>query len=165
MWQIPTSHTARGHPSTSLTEEGEPGFWVVDEDTGEEGFTGLYTETEFWVLGAKGSYSRRRIHGWSFKRKENPRVMERKENDHDQVSSLGLAEKAMLHHKKMTRTRLFGDKGKGKGKRARKENSVRILSKECLHGRAKARVMANPREESKTFNNNLHKHMMHSSHH
>ena len=24
-------------------------FWVVDEDTGEEGFTGLYTENEFWV--------------------------------------------------------------------------------------------------------------------
>ena len=37
------------------TKEGEQGFWVVDEDTGEEGFTGLYTENEFWVLGAKGS--------------------------------------------------------------------------------------------------------------
>ena len=39
------------------TEEGEQGFWVVDENTGEEGFTGLCTETEFWVLGAKCSYS------------------------------------------------------------------------------------------------------------
>eukprot|EP00435_Cladocopium_sp_Y103_P062029 s690_g23.t1 len=33
------------------TEDGEKGFWVVDEETGEEGFTGLYTDTEFWVLG------------------------------------------------------------------------------------------------------------------
>jgi len=28
-------------------EEGEYGFWVFDEETGEEGFTGLYTENEF----------------------------------------------------------------------------------------------------------------------
>ena len=34
------------------TEEGEQGFWVADEETGEEGFTGLFTETDFWVLGA-----------------------------------------------------------------------------------------------------------------
>ena len=32
------------------------------------GFTGLYTENEFWVLGAKGSYSRRRLYGRSFKK-------------------------------------------------------------------------------------------------
>ena len=50
------------------TEEGEHGFWVIDEEIGEEGFTGLYTENEFWVLGAKGSYSKRRIHGPSFKK-------------------------------------------------------------------------------------------------
>ena len=50
------------------TEEGEQGFWVVDEDTGEEGFTGLDTESEFWVLGAKGSYSKRRLFGRSFKK-------------------------------------------------------------------------------------------------
>ena len=50
------------------TEEGEQGFWVVDEDTGKEGFTGLYTENEFWVLGAKGSYSKRRLFGRAFKK-------------------------------------------------------------------------------------------------
>ena len=38
------------------------------EETGEEGFTGLYTENVLWVLGAKGSYSKRRIHGRSFKK-------------------------------------------------------------------------------------------------
>ena len=30
-------------------EEGEEGFWVIDEETGEEGFTGLFTETDFWL--------------------------------------------------------------------------------------------------------------------
>ena len=50
------------------TEEGEYGFWVLDEETGGEGFTGLYTENEFWVLSAKGSYSKRRIYGRSFKK-------------------------------------------------------------------------------------------------
>ena len=50
------------------TDDGEQGFWVIDEDTGEEGFTGLYTESEFWVLSAKGTYSRRRITGRSFKK-------------------------------------------------------------------------------------------------
>jgi hypothetical protein len=47
------------------TEEGEHGFWVLDEETGEEGFTGLYTEKEFWVLHI---YSKRRIYGRSFKK-------------------------------------------------------------------------------------------------
>ena len=50
------------------TEESEYGFWVLDEETGEEGFTCLYTENEFWVLSAKGSYSKRRIYGRSFKK-------------------------------------------------------------------------------------------------
>ena len=50
------------------TGEGGQGFWVIDEETGEEGFTGLSTETEFWVLGAKGSYSKCRLYGRSFKK-------------------------------------------------------------------------------------------------
>ena len=47
--------------------ENEDGFWVIDEDTHEEGFVSLYTEDDFWVLGAKG-YSRRRITGRRFKK-------------------------------------------------------------------------------------------------
>ena len=30
--------------------DGENGFWVQDEETGEEGFTTLFAEDEFWVL-------------------------------------------------------------------------------------------------------------------
>ena len=50
------------------TEEGEHAFWVIDEETGEEGFTRLFTETDFWVLVAKGTYSKRRLYGRSFKK-------------------------------------------------------------------------------------------------
>ena len=53
------------------TDEGEQGFWVVDEDTGEERFTGLFTETDFWVLGAKPLRVltlKRRLYGRSFKK-------------------------------------------------------------------------------------------------
>ena len=100
-------------------------------------------------------------------RKEGPRVTERKEKDHDQVSNLGLAEKAMLRHKKMTRTRLFGEKEKARARKERKENmaKVRILSKECLHGMEKEKEMASSKEaSSKVFHSNSHKQMLHSSH-
>ena len=40
--------------------EGEQGYWVVEEETGEEGF-------DFWVLGAKGSYTRKRVFNRRFK--------------------------------------------------------------------------------------------------
>ena len=101
-------------------------------------------------------------------RKGGPRVTERKEKDDDQVSNLGLAEKAMLQRKKMTRTRLFGEKERARARKERKESmaKVRILSKECLHGMGKAKEMANSKEESsKVFHSNRHKQMLHSSHH
>ena len=36
--------------------EGETGYWVAEEETGDEGFVSLYIEDEFWVLSAKGGY-------------------------------------------------------------------------------------------------------------
>ena len=62
-------HTKR---STFLvTEEGECdgelGYWVLEEETGEEGFVSLYAEDDFWVLGAKGSYTRKRVFNRRFK--------------------------------------------------------------------------------------------------
>ena len=70
----------------------------------------------------------------------------------------------MLRHRKMTRTRLFGEKEKARARKERKVNMARILSKECL-GRAKAKEMANPKEASnKVFHSNSHKQMLHSSH-
>ena len=92
------------------TEEGEHGFWVIDEETGEEGFTGLYTENEFWVLGAKGSYH---------SRKEGRRVTERKEKDQDPASVRGQKEKVMQHGTMTSKTRLSGEKEKARS--ARKE--------------------------------------------
>ena len=45
---------------------------------------------------------------------------------------------------------------KEKAKRARKERKKRILSKECLHGREKAKEMARTKEENHFNNNNNH---------
>ena len=43
--------------------EEESGYWAMDQETGEEGFVSLVSESDFWALGAKGGYTRRRIHG------------------------------------------------------------------------------------------------------
>eukprot|EP00438_Fugacium_kawagutii_P016051 Skav221531 [mRNA] locus=scaffold1813:43:5619:- [translate_table: standard] len=48
--------------------EDEPGFWVVDEETQEEGFVSLYCEEDFWILQAEGFYQKRRVAGRTFKR-------------------------------------------------------------------------------------------------
>ena len=40
----------------------------MDQETGEEGFVSLFSESEFWVLAAKGGYTRRRIHGRRFRK-------------------------------------------------------------------------------------------------
>ena len=47
--------------------EGESGYWVTGEETGDEGFVSLYIDDEFWVLNAKGGYSRRKIFHRKFK--------------------------------------------------------------------------------------------------
>ena len=48
--------------------EEESGYWVMDQETGEEGFVSLLSESEFWALAAKGGYTRRRIHGRRFRK-------------------------------------------------------------------------------------------------
>ena len=93
------------------TEEGEHGFWVIDEEIGEEGFTGLYTENEFGVLGANGSYSKRRLHGRS--RKENRRAMARNEKDQAPASARGQKVKVMQHGTMTGKTQLSGEKDPG----------------------------------------------------
>ena len=103
------------------TEEGEEGFWVVDEDTGEEGFTGLYTKNEFWVLCAKGSYSKRRLFGRSFK-KGRPKGYGRKERDQEPASVPGQKVKGFAAWEDdRSDSALWGKrKYKGKGKKGRK---------------------------------------------
>ena len=102
------------------TEEGEYGFWVLDEETGEEGFTGLYTENEFWVLGAKGSYSKRRIYGRSFK-KGKPKGYGKKGGKRSRPGfrprSKGKGYAAWEDDQQDT---AFWGKGKGKGKKGKK---------------------------------------------
>ena len=40
---------------------------MIEEETGEEGFVSLFAEDDFWALGAKGSYTRRRAFNRRFK--------------------------------------------------------------------------------------------------
>ena len=47
--------------------DGETGYWVAEEETGDEGFVSLYIEDEFWVLSAKGGYNKRRVFSRRFK--------------------------------------------------------------------------------------------------
>jgi len=47
--------------------EGETGYWVTEEETGDEGFVSLYIDDEFWVLNAKRGYSRRKVFHRKFK--------------------------------------------------------------------------------------------------
>ena len=48
--------------------EEESGYWAMDQETGEEGFVSLFSESGFWVLAAEGGYTRRRIHGRRFRK-------------------------------------------------------------------------------------------------
>ena len=62
-------HTKR---STFLVSEegecdGEQGYWVVEEETGDEGFVSLFSEDDFWVLSAKGGYTKKRVFNRRFK--------------------------------------------------------------------------------------------------
>ena len=134
------------------TGEGGQGFWVIDEETGEEGFTGLSTETELWVLGAKGSYSKRRLYGRSFK-KGKPKGYgkeDKRSRPGFRPNSKGKGYAACDSDQQDT---AFW--GKGKGKKGKKGMKGKILSKECLHGKQKVKEMARIKEES-SFNN-LHK--------
>ena len=47
--------------------DGETGYWVAEEETGDEGFVSLYIEDEFWVLSARGGYNKRRVFSRRFK--------------------------------------------------------------------------------------------------
>ena len=139
-------------------DEGERGFWVIDEETGEEGFTGLYTENEFWVQGAKGSYSKRRLHGRSFKEGKPKGYGKKGKRSRPGFRPRSKGKGYAAWDNDQQGTQLSGEKEKAK--RARKERKKRILSKECLHGREKAKEMARTKEENHfNNNNNLHKQM------
>ena len=92
----------------------------MDEETGGEGFTGLYTENEFWVLGAKGSYSKRRIYGQCFK-KGKPKGHGKKGGKRSRPGfrprPKGKGYAAWEDDRQDT---AFWGKGKGKGKKGKK---------------------------------------------
>ena len=83
---------------------------------------GLYTENDFWVLSAKGSYSKRRIYSRSFKKGKPKRLWkERRKKIKTRLPPEVKREKVMQHGKMTSKTQLSGEKAKEKAKRARKE--------------------------------------------
>ena len=101
--------------------EQEDGFWVIDEDTHEEGFVSLLTEDEFWVLGAKG-YSRRRITGRKFK-KGRPKGFKGKGKGRRPGFRPRSKGKGFAHYdeyqQQQTDPVYYGKFGKGKGKKGK----------------------------------------------
>ena len=101
--------------------ENEDGFWVIDEDTHEEGLVSLYTEDEFWVLGAKG-YSRRRITGRKFK-KGRPKGFKGRGKGKRPGFRSGSKGKGYAHYdeyqQQQTDPIFYGKFGKGKGKKGK----------------------------------------------
>ena len=101
--------------------ENEDGFWVIDEDTHEEGFVSLYTEDDFWVLGAKG-YSRRRITGRRFK-KGRPKGFKGKGKGKRPGFRTRSKGKGYAHYdeyqQQQTDPVFYGKFGKGKGKKGK----------------------------------------------
>ena len=138
------------------TEEGEHGFGVFDEETGEEGLTGLYTNNEFWVLGAKGSYSKRRIHGRSFK-KGKPKGYGKKgkrSRPGFRPRSKGKGYAAWDNDQQDT---AFW--GKGKGKKCKKGMKGKDSFKGMPSWKGKGKEMERTKEENLFNNNSLRKQM------
>ena len=123
--------------------ENEDGFWVIDEDTHEEGFVSLYTEDDFWVLGAKG-HSRRRITGRRFK-KGRPKGFKGKGKGRRPGFRTRSKGKGYAHYdeyqQQQTDPVFYGKFGKGKGKKGKfkgkkalevktKERMEKILSRQ-----------------------------------
>ena len=106
----------------------------------------------------------RRIRGRSFKKGKPKAYGKKGGKDQDPASARGQKEKVMQHGKMTSKTQLSGGKAKEKAKRARKEWKVRILSKECLHGRARAKEMERAKEVNHFNNNSLHKQTLHRQH-
>ena len=115
---------------------------------------GLYTENEFWVLSAKGSYSKRRIYGRS-SRKVDQKVMARKEEkDQDPAFARGQKAKVLQHGKMTSKTQLSGEKARAKEKVKRGKKGM-MKGKDSFKGmpswKGKEKVMRRTKEETIHF--------------
>jgi len=96
--------------------EQEQGYWVVEQETGEEGFVSLFSEEEFWVLQAKGGYTRRRVHRRKFVSGKGKGRGTKGKRPGFKPRSKG---KGYIAEESQTDTGFYG-KGKGKGKKGKK---------------------------------------------
>ena len=134
-------HTKR---STFLVSEegecdGEQGYWVVEEETGDEGFVSLFSEDDFWVLSAKGGYTKKRVFNRRFKPgkgkgrggKQRKRPGFRPRSNHKGKGYLADDSQFPDDHV------FYGKKGKKGGKKGgKKQGLVQILQeRQVLQGR------------------------------
>ena len=106
-------------------------YWVMDQDTGEEGFVSLFSESDFSVLG----YTRRRIHGRRFRKPPKGG----KGKCHGQGRRPGFV--SSIEARVQGRTMQSTLTTPVSMEKARKERKVeRTASKEKMHSKAKERV-------------------------
>ena len=164
-----------GVADPNITHRKRSNFYVIDEGETEEGEFGFLMKirvkkvSQVCTLRTNSGFSAPRVHTLSAastagpSRKVNQKVTVRKEEkDQDPASARGQKVKVLQHGKMTSKTQLSGEKARAKEK-VRKERKEwwkeRILSKECLHGREKEKVMRRTKEETIHFCHNLHKQM------
>ena len=101
--------------------EEETGYWVMDQATQEEGFVSLFSETEFWVLGAKGGYTKRKIHGRKFRKgpkggKGNRGKGRKRPGFRSRRGKGAFASPEEVYDWDWNNSNFYGKGGKGKGK-------------------------------------------------
>ena len=117
--------------------DGETGYWVAEEETGDEGFVSLYIEDEFWVLSAKGGYNKPEFLA-DVSSREKEKAKEAKGND--LVFGQGLRRKARAISQtiKSQMTKHFTERKERKAARKAERNKktlLRVLKRE-RHQRA-----------------------------
>ena len=108
--------------------EGETGYWVAEEETGDEGFVSLYIEDEFWVLSAKGGYNKRRIFNRCFKQgKGKGRGGNQRKRPGFRPRSQKKGKGYLAEDQFPDDQAFYGKKGKKGGKKGGKKNKVTPL--------------------------------------
>ena len=112
--------------------DGETGYWVAEEETGDEGFVSLYIEDEFWVLSAKGGYNKRRVFSRRFKQGKG-KAKEAKGNDLVLGQGLRRKARAISQTIKSQMTKHFTERKERKAARKAERNRktlLRVLKRE-----------------------------------
>ena len=121
--------------------EGETGYWVTEEETGDEGFVSLYIDDEFWVLNAKGGYSRRKVFHRKFKQGKG-KGRGGKQSKRPGFRPRSKKGKGYMTEEFQDDQAYFGKKGKKGGKKSGKKSKDKDSFKSQKKGKHKADTTA-----------------------